>query len=68
MTEDRYKIEVAYWKQKAKQRFRTSQLNKAKFLVIRKRYRELEQKYESSQQEVDILTIPIKTRFEILDL
>lgn len=68
MTEERCKIEIAYWRQRAAKRFDKALLNKGEFLVMRKKYEEAQQKCGELQQEVDLLTIPINNRFEILDL
>lgn len=68
MTEERCKIVIDFYRQKSKKRFEKAMLNKMEFLVMRKKYRELQQKCGELQQRVDLLTVPIDTRFEILDL
>ena len=72
-TEERYQIEIDYWKQKAKQRFRKAAVNKADFLVMRKNRDDLQQIIDSLTPpeiitDTDTDIEPIESRWSILDI
>ena len=68
-TEERYQIEIDYWKQKSGRNFNKSLLNRGELLVMRKRCEELQQVIDSlSPPKITDDTDAIGNRYEILDL